>query len=115
MQTVKVKKVELLSALQKNRESHRSLFLKAQEGYRKAVIDELDGMLDEAKAGKRIRRSVTLIEPIDQTREYDRAIAMLGMSVDDVIELSAEEFNNYVRDEWDWSAKVFGSNTQYVR
>lgn len=50
MQTVKVKRTELLEALQKNRESHRKIFDRAQVGYRKAAVDALDQMLAEARA-----------------------------------------------------------------
>jgi hypothetical protein len=41
-----------------NREAHRNLFLKAQEGYRKLVIEELERMLADARAGRRISRSI---------------------------------------------------------
>jgi hypothetical protein len=68
-----------------NRDSHRHLFLKAQEGYRKLVIEELDRMLADAKAGRPIRRSISLTEPSDHTKDYDRVIAMLEMSVDDTV------------------------------
>ena len=103
MQQVTVKRSELLERLETNRSQHRDLFLKAQDGYRAQVVRELEAMLKEARDGKRIRRTVQLQEPVDQTREYDRAIAMLSMSVDDVIELSARDFQCYVLDQWDWA------------
>ena len=59
MNTVKVKREELLTKVRANRDAHRTLFLKAQEGYRKLVIEELDRMLKDAKEGLRIQRSVT--------------------------------------------------------
>jgi hypothetical protein len=71
---------------------HRSLFLKAQDGYRKLIIEELDRMLAEAKAGRRISRSINLAEPVDHTSDYDRVIMMLE-----------NEFDQYVRDRWAWS------------
>jgi hypothetical protein len=54
-----------------HRDAHRELFLKAQEGYRKLVIEELDRMLADAKAGLPIRRSVTT-EPSNHVKDYDR-------------------------------------------
>jgi hypothetical protein len=39
MNTVKVKRDELLAKVRANRDAHRDLFLKAQEGYRKLVIE----------------------------------------------------------------------------
>jgi hypothetical protein len=50
MNSVKVHKAELLEKVKRNRDAHRDLFLKAQEGYRTAVIAELDRMLADAKA-----------------------------------------------------------------
>ncbi len=114
MQQVTVKRSELLERLETNRSQHRDLFLKAQDGYRAQVVRELEAMLKEARDGKRIRRTVQLQEPVDQTREYDRAIAMLSMSVDDVIELSACDFQCYVLDQWDWADEVTAVNMSYT-
>jgi hypothetical protein len=60
MNTVKVKREELLTKVRANRDAQRTLFLKAQEGYRKLVIEELDRILKDAKEGLRIQRSVPL-------------------------------------------------------
>ena len=81
MNDIRVNRGGLLAKLKTNREQHRELFLKAQDKYREAVIEELDAMLTEAREGKRIRRAVTLKAPIDQTAEYDRAGTMLGGSM----------------------------------
>lgn len=114
MQSVKIDRLKLLETIKNNRSNHRALFLKAQEGYRARVITELDAMLQEARGGKRIRRMVQLAEPIDQTNEYDRVILMLEMSVDDVVELSAHEFDCYARDQWQWSQSVNVTNSLYA-
>jgi hypothetical protein len=103
MNTVKVKREELLNKVRSNRDAHRTLFLKAQEGYRKLNIEELDRMLAEAKAGRKISRSINLAEPVDHTSDYGRVIMMLEMSVDDTIVLDANGFDQYVRDRWAWS------------
>ena len=115
MSGVTVKKEELLSALKKNREAHRTLFLEAQEGYREAAIKELDAMLKEARDNKPIRRSVTLIEPHDHTRDYDRAIRMLSMSVSETIFVSESEFAQYVEDDWGWKEAFVGTAMGYSK
>jgi hypothetical protein len=114
MDTVKVNRDELLKAVQSNREQHRNTFEKACVGYRKEVIARLDAMLTDAKAGKRIVQSVGLIEPMDQTKDYDRAIRMLQMSVDETIELSQTEFAQYVMDDWRWKDQFTNSTMNYV-
>jgi hypothetical protein len=114
MDQVKVKRLKLLATIKKNRKAHRDLFLKAQEGYRKDMIEELDRMLKDAKDGKQIRRAVIMPEPQDHTPDYDRVIAMLEMSVDTVIELDADSFDNYVMDNWAWRANALATNTMYA-
>jgi len=111
MNTVKVKREELLAKVRSNRDAHRTLFLKAQEGYRKLVIEELDRMLQDAKDGLSIRRSVTLTEPSNHVKDYDRVVTMLEMSVDDTITLDAQDFDRYVMDSWDWSMFALATNT----
>ena len=114
MTGVTVKKDELLTALKKNREEHRTTFLDAQKGYREDVIKELDQMLKDAREGKNIRRSVALIEPQDHTRDYDRAIRMLTMCVKEEIFITEQEFSQYVQDDWGWKAQFVGSTERYT-
>lgn len=115
MNEVKVGRIELVAKLEDNRAKHREIFLDAQEGYREQAIIELDSMLAEAKAGKKIRRAVLLTEPMDQTSDYDRAIAMLKMSVDEHISLSESDFACYVMDEWSWKRQFHMSNVGYTK
>ena len=114
MNQVKVRRADLLAKVRTNRDAHRDLFLKAREGYRKLVIEELDRMLADAKAGLPIRRSVTLTEPSNHVKDYDRVITMLEMSVDDTVTLDAQDFDRYVMDNWDWSRFALATNTAYA-
>lgn len=114
MNIVTVKRGQLLSILKENREKHREIFLKAIDGYRKHAIEHLSSMLQDAKDGKRIRRSLELPVPMDQTPEYDRVIGMLNMSIDDQITLSSNEFACYVQDDWSWKEQFTHSNTRYL-
>lgn len=115
MDYVTVKRLDLLTRIKKNRDAHRDLFLKAQKGYRKAVIKELDQMLQEAKGGKPIRRGIQLPEPQDHTADYDRVITMLEMSTDPTIQIGEQEFDQYVMDNWSWKAMATSTNLFYAR
>ena len=114
MKPILVKKSDLLTVLKKNRDSHRDLFLKAQQGFRRKAIARLDEMLERAKAGKEIELYVSLQAPIDQTADYDRVIGMLEMSIEDKIELDERSYQQYVLDEWTWSAATTHLNTSYL-
>lgn len=115
METIKVKKEELLQALHKNRDAHRKIFEEAQEGYREEAIKLLDKALEDAKHGKEIRTHIQLMAPIDQTKDYDRAIRMVEMSVDDVIEIDERDFACYVMDDWDWKRQFLTTNAFYSK
>jgi hypothetical protein len=113
MQEVTVKREQLLEKLKENREAHREVFEISLEGYRKAVIEHLERLLADAREGKRIEHNVRMPVPQDQTPEYDQAIAMLEMSVDDEIELTSQEFACYVMDRWGWKRQFTASNKSY--
>jgi hypothetical protein len=114
MHSVKVKRSELLEKIKKNREGHRDLFLKAQEGYRLDVIAELEQHLKDARERKKISRALSLPEPQDHTDDYDSVIAMLEMSVEEVIELDAGSFQQYVLDKWAWKRAADVTNIGYA-
>lgn len=114
MEIVKVKVDRLLAELKKNRAKHRENFLKAQDGFRREVIEQLDAALQDARDGKRFKTMFSLPAPVDQTPEYDTAIEMLGWSVDNEVELSQEEFRQYIFDDWHWKQHWMTSNTAYM-
>ena len=115
MKTTKVKKAELLEIVKQNRKDHKDVVAEAMENYRRAAIAELESMLADAKAGRRIRRSIELIQPMDMTREYDQIIRQLEMEVEDTVELSAGEFAQYVLNRWSWREQFASSARMYAR
>lgn len=113
MENIVVKKAELLSILEKNRDAHRAIFEEALEGFRKRVIERLDEMMAQAKANKRVDMYVGLQQPEDHTKEYDTVIAMLKMDLGEVAELNFHDFANYVNDDWGWRSQFLTTNAMY--
>lgn len=114
MDTIKVRTNELLEKMTVNRKAHRELFLKAQEGYRKDVIAELDKMLADVRSGKEIRRVITLPVPEDHTDDYDCVITMLQMCTEPIIEICQSDFQMYVMDNWSWKRQSLATNSFYA-
>jgi hypothetical protein len=85
--TVKVNTAELLERLKENRDGHLGVFLAALAGFHEEVIVQLERALENARAGRCYTTQFRLPEPEDHTRDYDRVIEMLEMSVDEVTEL----------------------------
>ena len=115
MEIVKIAKEELLKILKKNRATHRAIFEEAQIGYRKEAIELLDKALQDARNGRKIETFIKLNAPIDQTSDYDRAIKMIEMSIDENIEISETDFANYVLDDWHWKKQFMATNTYYTQ
>ena len=113
MREVVIKREALLQKLHENRDRHRAVFLEATEGFRVKAIALLEQALSDAKAGRRVRASYRLQQPVDQTREYDRTILMLEMSVDDTVKLTSQEFEAYVMDRWAWKHQFLLANSAY--
>jgi hypothetical protein len=116
MRQIKVDKAKLLEIVRKNREEHGGTFEEAQKTYREVVIKALDEQLKAAREGQpfQLRVLVSLEAPQNHTADYDRAIQMLEMSVDDQIIVSEQEFQQYVQDIWGWSRDWAISNMNYV-
>ena len=113
MHTVKVKRKTLLATVQENRAKHRDTFLDAQAGYRDDMIVLLDTMLEDTRQGKKILRAVSIPEPTDHTEDYDRAIKMLEMCVDDHLYIDSSMFNHLVMDDWGWKREWEATTSNY--
>jgi hypothetical protein len=111
---VTVKKDELMDALRTNMSEHRDMFEKAQKGFREQVIELLDRRLKDARDGKKVELFIGLTEPQDHTSDYERAIRMLEMSVDDEITMSARDFEQFVMDNWEWKRNFVETSAMYV-
>lgn len=113
MEDVTVDKAALLEALQENRANHKAIFDEAMDGYAKEAEAQLQRHLDEVRAGKVKVISVHLPMPEEHTKDYDRAIKMVEMSVSNQITLTENDFAMYVMDDWAWKRQFLASNSTY--
>ncbi len=114
MKTVNVERNWLLEKVTVNKENHRAAFEEAFKGYKTAAIKTLETNLELFKKGKRTRLIWNESPPEDHTKDYDRVIEMLNASVDNKIELNAEEFANFVQNDWRWMQNWTVSNSKYM-
>jgi hypothetical protein len=102
MRTVTINKDAFIQKVSANRATHRAVFERALDGYQARLVRELEGRIADVRAGRQIDRYISLPEPADHTDDYDRILAMAEMSIDDVIELDADDFARFVMDQWSW-------------
>jgi len=113
MQETTVKKEELLARLRENRLEHRENFLRGLVGYKKLMLEEMERRVEELRQGRMVSRTIGFEEPCDYTKEYDRVIEMLEMSVDDEITITGTEFRQFVMDDWSWKEHFLANVTSY--
>lgn len=113
MDRVTVKKDALLEALRTNREAHQGIFDEAVEGYQQEAERRLKAHLKEVRSGKMKQVAVFLDVPVNHTKDYDRIIKMVEMSVDDEIVLTQQNFSAFVMDDWTWKQQFLTSNSTY--
>ncbi len=111
MNTITVKKADLLRIIKENRNKHHAVFIEALDGYKLAVIKALEESLDDARKGKRVKFSrITLVQPM----EYDQTIGMLEADIDAEVKVTRDEYRQYVLDKWHWDKMYSASNRRYT-
>ncbi len=113
MKSITVKKATLLERVQVNRDKHRAIFEEAVVGYRKQAVGMLEQHITRIRQGKVVAVQVYLPTPEDHTRDYDRVLAMLNMAEGTTVEVTEQEFSQYVMDDWAWKRQFLASNSTY--
>lgn len=113
LETVRVRRNELLRRVEENRAEHAEIFEKALEGWQKAVTTALKQAYADARAGREYTTDLGLQRPADHTKDYDQVIEMLKMSQDDELELPTQQFVQFVMDEWSWQSHFLTVTSGY--
>ena len=116
MRTVKLDKKELLDIVKDNKVKHVKEVQESIKDYKKAALKVAKEHVELAKTGD--LDSIAKIKAMPQRPQsyedsYTRAIRMLELSVDDVIELEEQIFNQLVLDEWNWKQMFTASAALY--
>ena len=120
MNTVTIEKADLLKTVRENRDKHEAEHATARAGYVEKLEKELRRLADKLADGKHVGRERImqlmrdLPEPESHVDDYDRVIRMLEMSVDSQVEITANDFDQFVMDEWGWKGAFAATNSRYV-
>lgn len=116
MRDVKINKAELLGIVRANKEKHIKEFNEAVEDYKKAAVKiSIENLkLAETTELDQIARIRSLpSKPVSYEDSYTRAIRMLELSVEEVIEIEEHVFNQLVLDEWQWKQNFAVTSALY--
>lgn len=116
MQSVKINRKELLKIVRDNKTKHVTEYEEAVTDYKAGVVKLAKENLKLANSGeldKISRIKAAPQAPVSYEDNYNRAIRMLELSVDEVIELEENDFNQLVLDEWVWKRAFTAMSASY--
>lgn len=116
MNAIKMNRAELLEIVRANMAMHVTDFSESVNDYKKLVLKlalanaklAKTGDLEQFKNIKGMPQS-----PVSYEDSYKRAIRMLELSIDEVIEVNEDVFSQLVLDEWVWKRQFTVANTMY--
>ena len=111
---------KLLDKVRENKDKHVKAYEEAWQGYLIELQEQLDEIVKDARASAKKMKdwkgdigehpkdiefhfSTSAHPPQSHADEYDRVIDMLAFTDIEQVTLNQQEFNQYVRDEWQWS------------
>ena len=116
MNSVKINRKELLKIVKDNQKKHVADYEESVVDYKAAVIKLAKANLKLANTGElpEIRKMKNLPQaPTSYEDNYSRAIRMLELSVEDVIDVEEHIFNQLVLDEWGWKQNFVAQSAMY--
>ena len=116
MNSVKMNRKELLKIVKDNQKKHVAQYEESVADYKVAVVKLAKANLKLANTGDlaEIRKMKNRIDaPQSYEDNYTRAIRMLELSVEDVIEIEEHIFNQLVLDEWGWKQQFTAMSAMY--
>lgn len=121
--SVNVNRLQLLETLRANLEIHRAEYREAVLEFHARLEADLKAALKKVKAvdpdiseieSKLRKFSFSVRFPQNYESQYVEVIEMLELSVDDVINLDAESFRAYIKNEWAWQQGFRATKALYA-
>lgn len=111
MDKIKVNKKNVLKTLYENRKKHIDEYKDALRAYRVKCAELLDKKLKQVEEGEKFDMYFDVDEPTSHEKDYDMAIEMLEMDVDDTVTLTRQQFSYYIKDDWNWKDTFIYTNS----
>lgn len=116
MNSIKMNRVALLEIVRENKTKHIAEYIEAVADYKTLVLQIATANAKLAKTAdleQFKKMKVIPSAPVSYEDSYKRAIRMLELSVEEIIEVEEDVFNQLVLDEWSWKRSFTMSNSTY--
>lgn len=115
--SVNVARVTLLEKLRENLATHKAEYAEAVADYQERLLADLKLAVKKVGKIKDVKDlenfSFSLPYPQSHERDYTEIIEMLEMSVDENIQLDAQSFRAYIKNEWHWRDHFQATRASY--
>lgn len=112
--TILIEKAKLIEKIKQNRAKHIEEFETAKLAYAKEAAKQLTDLQGRLAQGATDLK-LDLVTPINRSDEYDKVIEMFDWEIETQIQLSQDEFNDYVHDDNESSRRASLLNSTYLR
>lgn len=115
MNNVKMDRLELLKIVKENAVKHVADYDEAVADYKVAVVKVAKANLKIANTGdlEKFNFQRMPAAPVNYADNYSRAIRMLELSVESIIDVEEHIFNQLVLDEWSWKQGFVAQSALY--
>lgn len=111
--TMKVVKADLIKTINENKETHIKAYAKAEIAYKAEALKQLTKLTSEVNDGS-LKIKLNLTTPVDNRKNYDKIVGMFEWDVEDKVELTQQEYNEYILDETESARHAMMSNQAYL-
>jgi len=113
--TVKIKKEDLLQVLQENRANHATWLAEVAIERKREMLDLLDNHVSRLESDDNFQGLEKYSFPMPQNNDdaYEKAIRMVELTQDKVIELHEHQFDCLVMDNWSWKGDFLRTSSIY--
>lgn len=115
MKTVQVDREKLLATLKSNLAKHKKEYEEAVEGFKASRLELIKTIQAAATLAVNENTSFArkglesafeelkrLANPVDYSGSYEQAIMLMNWEERSTIDLTVDDFESYVRDNWNW-------------
>ena len=117
MTNITVSKDRILKILKSNKEKHIKEYNEALTAFYTKAAMVFSSMMEKAlnsDPSLTINEVCELIKPISHQEEYELVIRMLQMDLNEVVDLSRQEYTQYIDDNWTWTQQFKSINSSYT-
>ena len=115
MNSIKMNRLELLDIVKENKNKHIKEYIESVEDYKVAAlkITQLNFKMAKTAELEKFKFKSIPSKPTSYEDNYTRAIRMLELSVEEIIDVEEHIFNQLVLDEWGWKQQFSTLTASY--